>query len=113
MLKGKAKFAKRGPEKKLQRKDVAHLVNTLRTIVRQACARYEITLAMLKERAKCTVGDKVVRKALRKKSISFRRMRSKPLLTKADRKARFDFADWCRSISNLIYPCTAEFGKKK
>ena len=58
----------------------------------KAKARYEITLSMLKKRAKCNVSDKVVRKALKTKKIAFRKMRSKPVLTKKDRIERFNFA---------------------
>ena len=61
-------------------------------MIRDARARWEITLAMLKKRAKCKYDDKVVRKALQEKNIKFRRLRSKPLLTKDDIKARFAFA---------------------
>ena len=92
VLAGKSAFAKRGPKEKLGEKDVAHIIKTLRSMIQKAKARYQITLAMLKKRAKCMVDDKAVRKALRKKKILFRRMRSKPLLTKEDRRARFAFA---------------------
>ena len=92
VLSGKAHFAKRGRKEKLQKKDVNHIVATLRSMVRKARARWEITLAMLKKRAKCMVDDKVVRKALQKKNIKFRKLRSKPLLTKNDIKERYNFA---------------------
>jgi hypothetical protein len=92
VLSNKAKFAKRGAKEKLQGKDVTHIVQVLRKMVREAKARWEVTLAMLKKRARCKLDDKVVRKALKKKNIKFRRMRSKPILTKEDRIARFKFA---------------------
>ena len=76
----------------MQPKDVNHLVKTLRAMIRKAHARWEVTLAMLKKRAKCNFDDKVVRKALLEKKIKFRRLRAKPLLTKEDVKARFAFA---------------------
>ena len=92
VIKGKAKFAKRGPKEKLSRKDVTNLVRILRSMIKKAKARYEVTLTMLKKRAKCKVSDKVVRKALKTRKIAFRKMRSKPLLTTQDRKARLAFA---------------------
>lgn len=60
--------------------------------IAKARARYEVTLAMIKKRAKCKACDKVVRKALRTRKIAFRKMRSKPLLTTEDRIERFAFA---------------------
>ena len=78
VLCGRAKFAKRGPKPKLDQKATAHLVQVLRTMIQKAKARYEITLAMLKKRAKIDADDKVVRKALLTRNIRFRRLRSKP-----------------------------------
>ena len=92
VLSGEAAFAKRGRKKVMQPKDVNHLVKTLRAMIRKAHARWEVTLAMLKKRAKCNFDDKVVRKALLEKKSKFRRLRAKPLLTKEDVKARFAFA---------------------
>ena len=97
VLAGELLFAKRGPKEKLQCKDIDRLVKTLRNMIRTARARWEITLPMLKKRAKIVVDDKVVRKALYKRGIKFRRMRSKPLLTKEDIKKRFAFAKKYRS----------------
>ena len=45
-----------------------------------------------RKRAKCALDDKVVRKGLFSKKIRFRRLRSKPILTKDDAKARYKFA---------------------
>ena len=56
-------------------------------------------MAMLKKRAKCTLDDKVVGKGLFSKKIRFRRLRSKPILTKEDVKARYKFAKKCRHKS--------------
>ena len=64
VLSGKAAFAKRGRKKVMQPKDVSHLVKTLRALMRKAHARWEVTLAMLKKRAKRSFDDKVVRNAL-------------------------------------------------
>jgi hypothetical protein len=92
VIRGRMKFGKRGPKPKLDKKAINHLVRTLRAMVQKAAARYEITLAMLKKRAKIVADDKVVRKALLTRKIRFRRLRSKPLLTRGDRISRFAFA---------------------
>ena len=92
VLSGNAKFAKRGPKKKLGEKEVNHLVRTLKAMIKQAKSRWEITLRMLKKRTKCNLDDGTVRKALAARKIKFRRLRSKPLLTKEDRRARYLFA---------------------
>ena len=99
VLSGGNKFAKRGPKEKLKPRDVTHLVRTLKAMCAKAKARWEVTLAMLKKRAKIKVDDKVVRKALQSRNIKFRRMRGKPILTKADRKARYAFAKKWKSKS--------------
>ena len=52
-LKGKLAFARRGRPSKLTNKDINHLVKTLRSMVHGARARYEVTLAMVKKKAKC------------------------------------------------------------
>ena len=97
VLSKKARFAKRGPKEKLTTEECNRLVRTLRSMIRTAHARWEITLAMLKKRCKCKLDDKVVRKGLRSKNIKFRRLRSKPLLTKQDVKARFAFGQKYRN----------------
>ena len=99
VLSGKAKFAKRGAKPKLDKKQITHLVNTLRGMIKKAKGRREVTLAMLKKRAKCKVDDKVIRKALLQRNIKFRKMRAKPLLTKKDRQERYDFAEKYRNKS--------------
>ena len=93
------RFVKRGRPSKLTKKDVAMLVRTLKAMQQKARARKEITLAMLKRRAKCKASGRCIREALKVKNIKFRKMRSKPLLTKADQRARFDFAKKFRSKS--------------
>jgi len=92
VISDKPLFLKRGAKGKLQKKDIDRCVKVIRDMIKNAKARFEITLAMIKKRAKCHVDDKVLRKALASRKIKFRRPRSKPLLTLADRKARFKFA---------------------
>ena len=62
-------------------------------------AKREITLAMLKRRAKCKASCHCIRRALQRRNIVFRRMRAKPILTDADRRARFAFAKKYRTMS--------------
>ena len=61
-------------------------------MIHEAKAREVVTLKMLKKRARCKLDDKVDRNALHQRRIRFRKMRTKPLLTKQDRKERFAFA---------------------
>ena len=91
-LKDKLAFAKRGRPEKLTAKEVNHLVKILRSMVQRAKARFEVTHAMVKKTAKCDADDKVIRKGLQSKGIRFRRLRSKPLLTKEDIRKRLAFA---------------------
>ena len=46
VIKGEAKFVKRGRKDKLLKKDVTHLVKIVRSMIAKAKARYEVTLAM-------------------------------------------------------------------
>ena len=102
-LKGKLAFATRGRPKKLPAKELNNLVKILRSMVQHARARYEVTLAMLKKKAACDADDKVVRKGLQSKGIRFRRLRSKPLLTKEDIKKRWAFAKRYRKWSPSMW----------
>ena len=91
-LKMKKVLMQRGRPKALTPKDVRHLVAVLKGMVKKAKACYEITLAMLVKRARVQVCERTVREALKKKNIKFRKMRSKPILTNDDKKARLAFA---------------------
>lgn len=71
VLSGKAAFAKRGRKKVMKPKDVNHVVKTLRAMIWKGHARWEVTPAMRKKRAKCNFDDKVVRKALLEKKVKF------------------------------------------
>ena len=84
--------AKRGRPQALSRKDVTKLHHILKTLIRQARARREVTMAMLKKKARCKACARTIRTALAKKNIKFRKFRTKPLLTASDRKARREFA---------------------
>lgn len=83
---------KRGISALLTKAAVNNLVRVLKAMVKKAGAKREITLAMLKKRAKVQGCNKTIRKALAQKNIKFRKMRTKPLLTKKDRRLRMAFA---------------------
>ena len=83
---------KRGRKELLTKVDVNLLVRTTKALIQQAAAKREVTLAMILRRAKLKVSQTCARKALQKRGVRFRKMRSKPLLTKDDVKARFRFA---------------------
>ena len=95
----KWKTVKRGRPDLLTKSEVNLLVRTAKSMIKQAAAKKEITLAMIKKRSKLKASEKCLRKALIKRNIRFRRMRSKPLLTKADIKARMKFAKKYRNKS--------------
>ena len=86
------KAAKRGPKDKLTKKHVNLLVRTAKAMIQKAKGRKEITLAMIMRRAKIKACEKCARKSLQKRNIRFRKMRSKPLLTKDDIKDRYHFS---------------------
>lgn len=83
---------KRGISALLTKAKVNHIVKVLRAMVKKADAKREITMAMLKKRAKVQCCQRTIRRALAKKNIKFRKMRTKPLLTKTDRRLRMAFA---------------------
>ena len=86
------RLPQRGRPSALDTKQVNHVVSVLRRMVRKAGARREITLAMIMKRARVKCSERTLRKSLVKKGIKFRRLREKPLLTKADRRERMTFA---------------------
>ena len=88
----KWKGLKRGRPDLLSSKDINLLLRTARAMIKKAAAKREVTLVMIKKRAKIKAGEATIRKALQKRGVRFRRMRSKPLLTKEDVKTRFVFA---------------------
>ena len=90
---------KRGRGFALSKKDVDRLLRILRSMQQKAKARREITLAMIMRQAKCHASARSVREALKRRNIKFRKMREKPILTKEDRAARFDFARRYKSKS--------------
>ena len=92
-LAGELRMVKRGPKEKLSKAMVTRVICILRAMIATARGRREVTMAMIMKRAKVKVCEKVLRCALQKRGIKFRRMRTKPVLTKADRKKRRAFAE--------------------
>ena len=86
------KVLSRGRANSLSSSDVRHIVTVLKQLVKKAKMRYEVTLSMVKKAAKANVCLKTIRRALASKGIKFRRLRTKPNLTKDDIKARLLFA---------------------
>ena len=105
----------RGRGKLLSPAEINHLVRVLRAMIKKAEAKYEVSLAMLKKQSKVQGCEKTLRKALATKGIKFRRLRSKPILTRQDRKDRMAFAEkyrkkpatfWVRHV-HLHHDCKA------
>ena len=91
-LKKSWRSSKRGPKEKLTRKDVNLLARTARSMIKKAAGKKEVTLAMIMRRARIKASARCVRKNLQKRNIRFRKMRSKPVLTKEDVRERFRFS---------------------
>ena len=88
----KWRLVKRGRKEVLSKVQVKLLLRTTKAMVQQAAAKKEVTLAVIMRKAKVMAGAQGARKALHKAGVRFRKMRSKPLLTKEDVKHRYAFA---------------------
>ena len=85
-------FQQRGRGKSLSYKEVTRIIRIMKDLIRRAKTRDEVTLGMIKRKAKCTACNRTVRTWLAQRNIKFRRLRTKPLLTSTDRMARRAFA---------------------
>ena len=94
---------KRGRPELLTKKQIKLLLRTTKAMVEQAKAKREVTLAMIIRRSRIKAGPQCVRKALHKAGVRFRRMRSKPLLTKKDVKDRFAFSKKYRKKPKVFW----------
>ena len=92
VLRPSYKSQERGRREILTKKDVNLLLRTIRAMVQEAKARRDVTLAMVKKRTKIKASERCIREHLKKRSIKFRKLRSKPVLLKEDVKARFQFS---------------------
>ena len=71
---------------------VDRLVGLLDHMVVEADGRYEVTVDMLRRRARCAAGVRTITRALHQRRVFFRKLREKPVLTADDVKARKRFA---------------------
>ena len=107
-----------GRPHQLLAKEVKHIIATMKGLIKGAVGTSEISLAVIKRRSKCKFSLRTIHRALRSKNIQFRKMRSKPILTNADIKTRFEFAKkyrhrtrswWLKfihmHIDNKVFPC--------
>ena len=88
----RAPLPRRGRPLALTGRQLSAVVRLVKTMVSSAKAKREVTIAMIKKRAKLKVTTRTLLTALHKRGIRFRRMRSKPLLTTKDKKDRYAFA---------------------
>ena len=86
------KIEKRGRPDLLTKQEVNLLVRTIKAMVKKAQGCYEVTLAMVRKRAKVKASERCIREALQKRKFKFRVLRSKPRLTTADVRDRMAFA---------------------
>ena len=107
------KVLSRGRAPSLSSSEVRHIITVLKQLISKAKTRYEVTLSMVKKAAKAIVCLKTIRRALASKGIKFRRLRTKPVLTNDDIKARFQFAlkykgkpaAWWKEHIHMIIDC--------
>lgn len=101
---------KPGPKKILTQAQVDKLEAKLEAMIAKADGCKEVSVAVLKRAARCKAGEKTILRALHSRGVFFRKMRSKLILSKADMKARFDFAKkykskgpaWWRSKLHMV-----------
>ena len=68
------------------------LIATLDHMVVVADGQHEVTVDMLRRRARCNAGNRTISNALHARKVYFRRLREKPVLTHDDIVARKAFA---------------------
>ena len=91
-LKAKPVAKKLGRPVVLTSARVDRLQTTLDAMVQKAAGQKEVTVKMLKAKAKVQVGERAILDALHKRGVYFRAQRSKPLLTQDDVDERYKFA---------------------
>ena len=82
----------RGRKTVIKEAQVDGLVAKLKAMIAAASGRYEVTVSMLKKSSRCKASLSTIRSKLHARGIYFYRMRTKPMLTKDDIRARFNFA---------------------
>jgi hypothetical protein len=83
---------KQGRPAALTTTEVDFLVKRLDAMVEKAKARYHVTVSMLKKTTRCRASGRIIKDALHRRNIYFRKLREKPLLTEEDIAARKAFA---------------------
>ena len=80
--------AQAGAPKKIKPKELKRLVKSLDDLLKASKGRREVTMKMVKTRARVHVCDKTVRQYFKKIGIVFRRLKEKIMLSQKDKKAR-------------------------
>ena len=77
-----------GAPKKIKPKEGKRLVKCLDDLLKASKGRREVTMEMVKTRARVRVCDRTVREYFKKIGIVFRKLKEKILLSQKDKKAR-------------------------
>ncbi len=88
-----------GRKKVLKPQQVDRLQAVMKKMITEANGEQEVTMEMVKRRARCSASLRTISRELHKRDVYFRRLRSKPKLTPDDIKERFDFAKKYKSKS--------------
>jgi hypothetical protein len=64
----------------------------MKQLVKKANGEKEVTLAMIRRSARCKFSESTIQRCLQTRNIKFRKLRSKPVLTRSDKLKRFRFA---------------------
>ena len=95
LAKPKTTVPRLGRKKVVTEAHYQRLQKALEALIVKAKAEKEVTLAMVKTRARITFSDPVCREAFQAHGVHFFKLREKPILTEGDIKARAAFAvDW-------------------
>ena len=82
----------RGRPSALSEVDIARAIRVLEEMVAKADGQYEVTVSMVRRRARLRCTERTLSKKLHAKGVYFRKLREKPVLTADDVKDRFRFA---------------------
>jgi hypothetical protein len=91
-LQKKFKQLPKGRPQKLKAKEVSKLIKVMKQLVQKANGEKEVTLTMIRRRARCKFSESTIRRSLKTRNVKFRKLRSKPVLTRSDKLKRFRFA---------------------
>ena len=71
---------------------VARAVHVMEDMIAEADGEYEVTVSMVRRRARLRCHDRTLSQRLHQKGVYFRKLREKPILTPDDVRARYAFA---------------------